>query len=83
MVTPETATSQKKNAISANVGLQIPSKIDGGVVSKSNLPTPAKIIVVGNSNSAEAKKEDVTELGVGTDGFIWQTSGDAFGKPQE
>jgi hypothetical protein len=25
----------------------------------------------------------VTELGVGTDGFIWQTSGDAFGKPQE
>jgi hypothetical protein len=31
-----------------------------------------EIIVVGNSNSAEAKKEeDVTELGTSTDGFLW------------
>jgi hypothetical protein len=41
-----------------------------------------KIIVVGNSNSAEAiKKKDVTELGAGTDGFLWQVGGDASGKP--
>ncbi len=82
--TPKTATSQKKNASSTNVGLQIPAKIDGGAVSKSNLPMPVEIIVVGNSNSAEAKKEeDVTELGTSTDGFLWQTGGDAFNKPQE
>jgi hypothetical protein len=42
-----------------------------------------KINVVNNSNSTEAKKEDVTELSAGTDGFLWQTGGDAFGKPQE
>ncbi len=53
-------------------------------MSKFDLPTPAKIIVVGNSNSAEAKKkEDVTELGVDTNGFLWQVGGDASGKPQE
>jgi hypothetical protein len=53
-------------------------------VSKSNLPAPAKITVVGNSNSAEAKKEEnVTKLGAGTYGFLWQTGGYAFGKPQE
>jgi hypothetical protein len=53
-------------------------------VSKSDLPAPAKITVVGNSNSVEAKKEeDATELGAGIDGFLWQTSGDASGKPQE
>ncbi len=80
----EIAASQKENATSTNVGLQIPAKIDGGVVSKSDLPTPVKITVVGNSNSAEAKKEkDVTKLGAGTDGFLWQVGGDAFGKPQE
>jgi hypothetical protein len=33
---------------------------------------PAKIIVVGNSNSVEAKKEeDVTELSIGIDGSLW------------
>jgi len=58
-------------------------KINGGAVSKSDLPTPAKITIVGNSNSTKAKKEDVTELGAGTDGFLWQAGGDAFGKPQE
>ncbi len=52
-------------------------------MSKSDLPAPAKITVIGNSNSAEAKKEDVTELGTGTDGFLWQAGGDAYGKPQE
>jgi hypothetical protein len=52
-------------------------------MSKSDLPTPAKITVVGNSNSIEAKKEDVTKLGAGIDGFLWQTSGDASDKPQE
>ncbi len=53
-------------------------------MSKSDLPAPAKITVVGNSNSVEAKKEeDATELGAGIDGFLWQTSGDASGKPQE
>ncbi len=57
-------------------------KIDGGAVSKSDLPAPVKITIVGNSNSVEAKKEeDVTELGVGIDGFLWQTGGDASGKP--
>jgi len=81
---PEIATSQKKNATSANVDLQIPTKIDGGVVSKSDLQAPAKINIVGNSNFAEAKKEeDVTEFGASTDGFLWQTSGDASDKPQE
>jgi hypothetical protein len=25
----------------------------------------------------------VTEFDAGTDGFLWQTSGDASGKPQE
>jgi hypothetical protein len=41
-------------------------------MSKSDLLAPTKITVVGNSNSAEAKKkEDVTELGAGTDGFLW------------
>jgi len=81
---PETATSQKKNVTSTNVGLHIPAKIDGGVMSKSNLPTLAKIIVVGNSNFAKVKKkENVTELSTSTDGFLWQTSGDASGKPQE
>jgi hypothetical protein len=46
-------------------------------VSKFNLPAPAKITIVGNSNSVEAKKkEDVTELGAGTDGFLWQATGD-------
>jgi hypothetical protein len=59
-------------------------KIDGGAVSKSDLPAPAKITVVGNSNSAEAKKEeDVTKLGASTNGFLWQAGGDASGKPQE
>ncbi len=53
-------------------------------MSKSDLPVPAKITIVGNSNSAEAKKEEgVTELSAGTDGFLWQAGGDAFGKPQE
>jgi hypothetical protein len=46
-------------------------KIDGGAVSKSDLPTPAEITVVGNFNSAKAKKKDVTELGVDTNGFLW------------
>jgi len=45
-------------------------KIDGGVVSKSDLPTPAEITVVGNFNSTEAKKKYVTELGADTDGFL-------------
>jgi len=59
-------------------------KIDEGAVSKFDLPAPVKITVVSNSNSAEAKKEeDVTELNVGTNGFLWQASGDASGKPQE
>ncbi len=79
---PETATSQKKNATSSNVGLQTLVKINGGAVSKSDLPVPAKITVVGNSNSTKAKKKkDVTKLGVGTNGFLWQTGGDASGKP--
>ncbi len=82
-ITPKTTASQKKNTTSANVGLQIPMKIDGGAVSKSDLPTPAEITVVGNFNSAEAKKKDVTELGADTNGFLWQTSGDASNKPQE
>jgi hypothetical protein len=65
--------------------LKVGGKIDGGAMSKSNLPTPTKITVVGNSNSAEAKKKkkDVTEFGAGTDGFLWQAGGDASGKPQE
>jgi hypothetical protein len=41
-----------------------------------------EITIVGNSNSAEAKKEHVIELGAGT-WFLWQIGGDAFGKPQE
>jgi len=53
-------------------------------MSKYDLPAPAKITVIGNSNFAEAKKEeDVTKLGAGTDGFLWQAGGDAFSKPQE
>jgi hypothetical protein len=53
-------------------------------VNKSDLLTLAKITIVGNSNSVEAKKEeDVTGFGAGTNGFLWQTGGDAFGKPQE
>jgi hypothetical protein len=69
---PETIASQKKNVTFVNVSLQIPAKIDGGTVSKSDLPAPVKIIVVGNSNFVEAKKEeDVTEFGIGTDGFLW------------
>ncbi|KAH9570379.1 hypothetical protein CY35_02G037000 [Sphagnum magellanicum] len=81
---PETAASQKKNATSANVGLQIPANIDGGAVSKSDLPAPTETTSAGNSNSAEGQKEeDVTELGTGTDGSLWQTGGDASGKPQE
>ncbi len=53
-------------------------------MSKSDLLALAKITVVGNSNSAEAKKKkDVTEFGAGTDGFLWHASGDASGKPQE
>ncbi len=53
-------------------------------MSKSDLPALVKITVVGNSNLAETKKEeDVTELGVGTYGFLWQVGGDASGKPQE
>jgi hypothetical protein len=81
---PETAASQKKNATSANVGLQIPANIDGTAVSKSDLPAPTETTAAGNSNSAEAQKEeDVTELGAGTDGSLWQTGGDASGKPQE
>jgi hypothetical protein len=51
-VTPETAASQKKNATSANVDLHILAKIDGGAMSKYDLPVPAKITTVGNSNSA-------------------------------
>jgi hypothetical protein len=54
---PETTASQKKNATSANVGLQIPTKIDGGAVSKSDLPAPAEFTVVSNSNPIEAKKK--------------------------
>jgi hypothetical protein len=47
-------------------------KINGGAVSKSDLPALTKITIVGNSNFAEAKKEeDVTELSAGTDGFLW------------
>jgi hypothetical protein len=83
-VTPKTVASQKKSVTSANVSLQIPAKIDGRAMSKSDLPALVKITIVGNSNSAEAKKEeDVTELGIGIDGFLWQTSGDASSKPQE
>jgi hypothetical protein len=53
-------------------------------VSKFDLPTPAKITIVGNSNFVEAKKkEDVIELNTDTDGFLWQTGGDASDKPQE
>jgi len=53
-------------------------------MNKSDLPAPTKITVVGNSNFAEAKKEeDVTQLGVGTNGFLWHIGGDAYGKPQE
>jgi hypothetical protein len=53
-------------------------------MNKSDLPVLVKTTVVGNSNSVEAKKEqDVTELGAGTDGFLWQAGGDASGKPQE
>ncbi len=53
-------------------------------MNKSDLPAPVKITIVGNSNSAEAKKEeDLTELGAGRYGFRWQAGGDAFGKPQE
>jgi hypothetical protein len=53
-------------------------------VSKSYLPAPTKITVVGNSNSTKAfKKKDVTKLGAGTNGFLWQAGGDASGKPQE
>ncbi len=53
-------------------------------MSKSDLLAPAKITIVGNSNSAKAKKEeDVTELGASTNGFLWQAGGDASGKPQE
>jgi len=64
--------------------LKVAGQIDGGAVSKSNLPTLVKIIVVGNSNSAEVKKKrDVIKLGAGTDGFLWQANGDASGKPQE
>jgi len=37
--------------------LKVAGQIDGGAVSKSNLPTLVKIIVVGNSNSAETKKK--------------------------
>ncbi len=37
--------------------LKVAGKIDGRVVSKSNLPTPAKIIVVSNSNSAKVIKK--------------------------
>jgi len=82
--TPKTAASQKKNATSANVDIQIPTKINGGAMSKSDLPVSAKITVVSNSNSAKGKKEkNVTELGAGIDGFLWQTGGDASGKPQE
>jgi hypothetical protein len=59
-------------------------KIDGGAMSKFDLPALAKITVVGNSNSAEVlKEEDVTELGAGTNGFLWQTNGDASVKPQK
>ncbi len=62
--------------------LKIAGKINGGAVSKSNLPTPTKITVVGNSNSIEAKKKkDVIKLGTGTNGFLWQAGGDASGKP--
>ncbi len=53
----ETIASQKKNATSANVGLQIPTKIDGGVVSKSDLPALAEITVVSNFNSTKALKK--------------------------
>ncbi len=53
-------------------------------MSKFDLPAPAKITIVSNSNSVEVKEEeDVTKLGVSTDGFLWQTGGDASGKPQE
>jgi len=53
-------------------------------VSKSDLLAPVKITVVGNSNPAETKKkEDVTELGVGTYRFLWQVGGNASGKQQE
>jgi hypothetical protein len=53
--------------------LKVAGKIDGGAVSKFNLPAPAKITVVGNSNSAKVlkKKKDVTELGADTYGFLW------------
>ncbi len=54
---PKIVASQKKNATSTNVGLQIPAKIDGGAVSKFDLPTPTEITIVGNSNSVEAKKK--------------------------
>jgi hypothetical protein len=37
--------------------LKVTGKVDGGAVSKSNLPAPAKITIVVNSNSAEAKKK--------------------------
>jgi hypothetical protein len=37
--------------------LKVAGKIDGGAVSKFNFPAPAKIIVVGNSNSAEVIKK--------------------------
>jgi hypothetical protein len=37
--------------------LKVARKIDGGAVSKSNLPVPAKITVVGNSNFAKAIKK--------------------------
>jgi hypothetical protein len=53
-------------------------------MSKFDLQVPVKIIVIGNSNFVEVKKEkDVTELSVGTDGFLWQTGRDASGKPQK
>ncbi len=63
--------------------LKVVGKIDGGVVKKSNLLALVKMIIVGNSNSGKTIKKDVTELGIGTDGFLWQTGGDASGKPQE
>jgi hypothetical protein len=37
--------------------LKVAGKIDGGAVSKSNLPAFAKITIVGNSNSAKAIKK--------------------------
>jgi len=64
--------------------LKVVGKIGGRAVSKSNLPALTKITIVSNSNSAEVFfKKNVTKLGAGTDGFLWQAGGDAFGKPQK